>query len=258
MRVSFRVAILTLVLMLLGVSSGILIAFMFSKERDSVYHLKGIYLRDLADATARETGRLPHIAGDLLQECGRLSAAGLLPLDRPEVLARILAERLRAHPNLKWVSYGSEDGRFVGATRAGTNIVLNFSHPAEDGGVPKEFALEASGTLRPFLRDPPLSTPYDARTRDWYRRAVQEPSHIVWLPPYAFSEGVRGVTGARADSPKEGQAPRGVFTADFSLAGVSEYLDTLKVAENGFAVLVDEGGRLLAAPSTNRLSSAGG
>jgi class 3 adenylate cyclase len=257
MRVSFRLAILTLVLMLLGVSSGILIAFMFSKERDSVNHLKGIYLRDLADATARETGRLPHIAGDLLRECGRLSAAGLLPLDRPDVLARTLAERLRIHPSLKWVSYASDDGRFLGATRAGTNIVLNFSHPDENDGIPREFVLEPSGGLRPYLREPALTGAYDPRTREWYRRAVQEPGHIVWLPPYLFAEGVLGVTGALADSPKEGQPARGVFTADFSLEGISEYLDTLKVAEHGFAVLVDEGGRLLAAPSSDRLSRSG-
>jgi class 3 adenylate cyclase len=257
MRVSFRVAILTLVLMLLGVSSGTLIAFMFSKERDSVYHLKGIYLRDLADATARETGRLPQVAGSLLQECARLSAAGLLPLDRPDALARILAERLRSHPNLKWVSYGSDDGRFVGATRAGTNIVLNFSHPAENDGIPKEFVIESSDTLRPFVRERALTNTYDPRTRDWYRRAAQEPTQIVWLPPYAFAEGVLGVTGALADSPKAAQAPRGVFTADFSLDGISAYLDRLKVAENGFAVLVDHGRRLLAAPSADRLSSGG-
>jgi hypothetical protein len=121
------------------------------------------------------------LPGACCGNAGRLSAAGLLPLERPDVLARILAERLRIHPNLKWVSYGNHDGRFVGATRAGTNIVLNFSHPAENGGIPKEFVLKPSGTLRPFVRGRVLSTTYDPRTRDWYRHAAKEPSRVVWL-----------------------------------------------------------------------------
>src|SRR5262249_24479896 len=156
----------------------------------------------------REAGRLPHVAGSLLQECARLSGSGLLPLDRPDALARILAERLRIHPNLKWATYGSDDGRFVQATRAGTHTVQTFSHPPENGGIPKEFVLESSGTLRPFVRERVLTTTYDPRTRDWYRRAVQESTRIVWLPPYAFAEGVLGVTSALADSPKAAQVPR--------------------------------------------------
>jgi class 3 adenylate cyclase len=246
------VAIVVVVVGLLIVTCGSLIAYVLYRGEQSVTLLKNTYLEQVADTTVREVSRLPATAAQVLRvqryhlEHGSYSTA-----DRV-ALARTLAGALQADPDMQWVSYSEEaTGRFMGANRIQSDeIVLNLSDPAENRGVPHELRVD---TLEPYIRTPPLTQPYEPRTREWYQRTVAAPpGTIVWMPPYAFAEGVKGITAAVA-ARDSAQNVLGVCTVDFALTGVAHFLQTIEVGRRGTVMLFDNNGEPLAgAPGPGR------
>ena len=248
----FRVAIVIVVVGLLIVTCGSLIAYVLYRGEQSVELLKSIYLEQVADTTVREVSRLPATAAQVLRvQRYRLERGSYATADGV-ALARALAGALQADPDMQWVSYSEEaTGRFMGANRLqGDEVVLNLSDPGQNRGVPHELRID---TLEPYVRTPPLTEPYEPRTREWYQRTVvAPPGTIVWMSPYAFAEGVKGITAAVA-ARDSAQNVLGVFTVDFALTGVAHFLQTITIGRRGTVVLFDNNGEPLAgAPGPGR------
>jgi Adenylate and Guanylate cyclase catalytic domain len=207
----FRVAIVIVVVGLLIVTCGSLIAYVLYRGEQSVALLKRAYLEQVADIAVREVLRLPTTAAQVLRVQRYRLETGYYSTTDGVVLAQALAGALQADPDMYWVSYSEEaTGRFMGAHRTqGDEVVLNFSDPGQNQGVPHELRAD---TLEPYVRTPPPTEPYEPRTRTWYQRTVAAPpGTIVWMPPYTFAEGVQGVTAAVAA--RDGaQQVLGVFT----------------------------------------------
>ena len=248
----FRVAIVIVVVGLLVVTCGSLIAYVLYRGEQSVELLKSIYLEQVADTTVREVSRLPTTAAQVLRVQRYRLEHGSYSTADGVALARALAGSLQADPDMHWVSYSEEaTGRFIGANRLrGDEVVLNLSDPGQNRGVPHELR---SDTLEPYIRTPPLTAPYEPRTREWYQRTVvAPPGTIVWMPPYAFAEGVKGITAAVA-ARDSAQNVLGVFTVDFALTGVTNFLQTIAIGHRGVVVLFDNNGEPLAgAPGPGR------
>jgi adenylate cyclase len=249
--IPFRVAIVTVVVGLLVVTCGLLITYVLYRGQRSVELLKRDYLEQVVDTMVREVARLPQTAAQVLRIQRYRFESGHYSTDDEIGLARTLAGALQADPDIQWVSY-SEDatGRFMGANRLeGDNFVLNVSDPRQNRGVPREFRVD---TLVPYIRTPPLTEPYEPRTRAWYQRAMTQPGVIVWMPPYVFAEGVKGITAAVAVRDRS-QRVLGVVTVDFALTDIAHFLQTIKIGRRGVVVLFDKGGELLAgAPGPGR------
>ncbi len=179
---------------------------------------------------------------------------GLYSTRDPLSVARALAGVLQTDPDIQWISYSEEaTGRFMGARRLeGTEFILNLSDPRQSGGVPREFRAD---TLAPYQSPTPFEHAYDPRTLDWYRRAVAQPGTLVWMPPYLFTEGVKGLTVAAAARGASGQV-LGVVTVDLALAGITSFLRTVKVGTHGVVVLFDRNGEPLTAASGPGLDAA--
>jgi adenylate cyclase len=248
-RIPFRVVLVTVVVGLLALTCGALITYGLHTNRRNYEILKREYLDQVAQATMREVTQLPRTAAQILRVERRRFESGHHGTRDPVALAGGLAGALQADPDIRWVSYGEANGRFMGAYRlAGEEIVLNVSDPARNGGIPRELR---AATLEPHVQNPPLSQPYDPRTREWYRRAVAAPEAIVWMPPYVFAEGVTGITAATAVTDAR-QRVQGVVTVDFTLAGIARFLERVEIA-HGAAILFDHQGNLLAgAPGPGR------
>ena len=241
---SFRVAIIATVVGLLVVTCGFLLGFGIHAAQKSVGTLKNEYLEQVADTTVREVSRLPDTAEQILRVQRFRFETGLYLTSDPVALARALAGALQTDPDIQWVSY-SEDatGRFMGGRRLeGSTFILNLSDPQRNGGVPWELRAD---TLAPYERPRPIREAYDPRTRDWYQRAVAQAGTVVWMPPYVFTEGVKGMTVTVAILDSAGK-PRGVLTVDFTLAGVANFLRGIKVGEHGIVALFDKDGTTLA------------
>lgn len=254
--IPFRVAIITMVVGLLVVTCGFLLGFGIYTGRKSIAVLKGEYLEQMAKTTAREVSRLPDTAEQILRVQRYRVESGLYSSADPMAMARALSAALQTDPDVQWVSY-SEDatGRFMGARRLqGSEFILNLSDPQQHGGVPREFRAD---TLAPYVTPSSQTKPYDPRPLAWYRRAMDQPGALVWMPPYVFAEGIKGVTVASTAADASGR-PVGVLTVDFALAGIANFLRGLKIGQNGVVVLFDQNGEALAGASGPGLEAATG
>jgi class 3 adenylate cyclase len=243
-QIPFRVVIVTLVVGLLVVTCGALIVYVLHRGQQSVESLKRDYLEQVLDTAVREVGQLPGVAGRLLRVLRFRLERGDYPTADPIAMAKILGAALQADPDIQWVSYSEHaTGRFMGANRLdGDTVLLNVSDPRVNRGVPREFRAD---TLAPHRRTPPLTEPYDPRPRPWYQRAVAQPGTVVWMPPYVFAEGVKGITAAIDAHDGTGRL-QGVLTVDFALRGLAHFLETIRLQRGGVVLLFDQDGAHLA------------
>jgi serine/threonine protein kinase len=205
--------------------------------------------RDIADRTSRSTAQevrsLLDPALPMLEECVSLAEMDLLPVDDPELLALHLVARFRYQKKLSWLSYGDSQGRFTGAWRHSSGrIVIQRSWLDEQGGhVREEFVSGDSERLR-WSDD----WTYDPRTRPFYLLASAS-SKPIWTKPYEwFGDEGLGITAALALRKSGSQEVRGVFTADYHLGTLADFLAKLKLGTQGRAYLLNRDGELLASP----------
>jgi len=253
-RISFRVAIVTAVVGLLVVTSGFLLVYGLSTGARSMNRLKGEYLDQIADTSVREVARLPQTAAQVLRVQRYRIETGFYQLSDPMSVARGFAGALQTDPDILWVSYSeAATGRFIGAHRiTGDEFVLNLSDPRVDRGVPREYRADSGEA---YVRTPPITEPYEPRTRDWYLRGMAAAGSVVWMPPYTFAEGVKGITAAMAVLGREGQV-EGVLTVDFSLVGLQRFLGRIKLGRRGVVALFDSQGALLTGTVSARSEAA--
>lgn len=227
-------------LLLAGILSGY---FLFrSREIQALWN-------DIAQRTARSTAQevrsLLDPAIPMLEECSALAELGLLPMDDSEQLAPHLVARFRFQKKLSWLSYGDDQGRFTGAWRhpSGRIVIQRSWLDAQGGHVREQFADGDRERLR--WED---NWTYDPRTRPFYQLAsgVEVP---VWTKPYEwFGDEGLGITSALAWRPPGSKQVRGVFTADYHLRSLSDFLANLKLGRKGRAYLLSREGELLASP----------
>jgi serine/threonine protein kinase len=205
--------------------------------------------RDIADRTSRSTAQevrsLLDPALPMLEECVSLAEMDLLPVDDPELLAPHLVARFRYQKKLSWLCYGDAQGRFTGAWRHPSGrIVIQRSWLDEQGGhVREEFVSGDKERLR-WSDD----WTYDPRTRPYYLLAAAS-SKPVWTKPYEwFGDEGLGITAALALRKSGSQEVRGVFTADYHLGTLADFLAKLKLGTQGRAYLMNRDGELLASP----------
>jgi adenylate cyclase len=210
----------------------------FSNSRDEIHHFtREEFAQDNAFTAHHVLDFLDDPARRLLDEYTLRATRGMLPLTDLQALGLDLAERLRVHPTLAWISYSdAATGRFVGVwrTREG-DIVLNQNAPGP--GHAREVVVHPDGTLTPYVRKEPAS--YDPREYPWYKNAAGATT-TVWSDPYDFLEGVRGITASRAWRPGDGAPAAGVFTVDFFLRDLAVLLDGIATDSPGLVCAVLE------------------
>jgi adenylate cyclase len=152
---------------------------------------------------------------------------------------------LRAQPELTWVSYGDRDDRFVGAWRgADGGIYVNRSGPHDGGRIRLEEDRLLEDGRRVAVRRSDDHR-YRPTQRPFYR-AAEARRDAVWTEPYEFyASGGPGLTCAAPVLDATG-AVRGVFTVDFSIARLAEFLDAVSVSPRGRILLATREGMLLA------------
>lgn len=176
-------------------------------------------------------------------------------LDRePEALAQGFVAVLRANPDFAWVSYGAQDGSFVGATRSDGALLTNRSVIHADGRTELwEHEVLEGGALR--LRRHEEDSGYDPRTRPFYELARAR-GRRTWTPPYVFfDEGIPGITCATPHL-VQGEL-RGVITVDFDLNSLSEMVSELRLSEHGSVFVFTPDGTMLAHPTLRLVAEHG-
>jgi sigma-B regulation protein RsbU (phosphoserine phosphatase) len=170
-----------------------------------------------------------------------------LAIDDTDHLARQLTAVLRANPDLTWVSFGDESGTFTGAYRTSEGVVRVNQSSVDSSGktLVREHNVLPNGAWQLHRED--KDSGYDPRQRPFYLKA-KEAGHLVWLPPYIFyDQGVPGITCADPVYDATGKL-RGVFTVDFDLNALSDFVSTVVVSPHSRTFICTSDGLLLAHP----------
>ena len=86
---------------------------------------------------------------------------------------------------------------------------------------------------------------YDPRKRGWYALAVKNPDKVVITEPYLDAATNTPMITTAATCSKNGKI-YGVAAVDLSLEEVTQKIESAKIGENGFAVLIHSDGTILA------------
>jgi class 3 adenylate cyclase/GAF domain-containing protein len=93
---------------------------------------------------------------------------------------------------------------------------------------------------------------YDPRNRPWYIGALKS-RQVHWTDFYIFfTDQKYGITVSIPIIGPDDQV-RGVLGLDITLQKISEFLDTLKIGENGRAIIINEDGELVAHPEIEKM-----
>ena len=104
-----------------------------------------------------------------------------------------------------------------------------------------------SGISYDYSRDNDLTTNYDPRQRDWYKKAMAQKGNIVWIGTYTDSAGKLEITCAKAFKDTNGNFI-GVVATDIVLSQVIDKIIGLRIGSNGYAFLLDNKGAYIAHP----------
>lgn len=217
--------------------------------------LAGALFREVSGHAVTHTRSFVLRAAPLVESLQHLGATGLA-LDEPDRLARQLLAFLQGNPGLSWVSYGNEAGTFTGAYRpVEGGLRINQSRIVDGRTRLVENDVLPDGSWRPARQEE--DSGYDPRTRPFYQKA-KEQGRLVWIPPYVFyNQGVPGISCA-APLKDDAGGLQGVFSVDFDLNALSEFVAGLSVSEHSDVFLFTSDERLLAHKSQRLPAARGG
>ncbi|MDJ0847463.1 MAG: SpoIIE family protein phosphatase [Kiloniellales bacterium] len=248
--ISIRQLLLRILLVLIGLLGAGAMATTFLGA--------GRLIDSLANATMSRTiestrARLDGFFGPVqaeLEVLRDLGEGGLLPLDDPERLTRLLVALLRNHEQTTGLILANEDGREHMITRTEETWGERRIFPPGGEALWREWTDE-----EPTPRERREPTDYDPRERPWFRLAEARPGQISWTAPYLFFLSQRpGLTVSVRFEDPEGVAH--VVGYDVRLREVSEFTETLRPTANGVAFVVTRDGRLVGLPAIDRFASA--
>lgn len=100
------------------------------------------------------------------------------------------------------------------------------------------------------------SDTFDPRARPWYKGAIAA-TDVYWTGVYIFfSDQKPGITVSKSVKDQNGKFR--VFGVDITLQELSRFLATLEIGASGRAVILDDGGNVIAAPDMTSLARQNG
>jgi len=174
---------------------------------------------------------------------------GTLNLDDANATASHLWQQIQAFELMSLIYVGRANGEYLGASRDGKQITVDFVSTKTDGyyyaylpdkrGFPAQ--LVSSVTDRR----------YDPRKRPWYESTVKAQKPI-WSPVYTFfNPPSLGITATNPLYDESGNLTA-IFATDLSLLTISEFLRELKVGKTGQSFVIERSGTLIATSTTDK------
>ena len=97
-----------------------------------------------------------------------------------------------------------------------------------------------------------VDSSYDPRSRPWYKSAIKDINEVVITEPYEDINKKGSFVITFAKSVKDlSNKPIGVAGIDIGLEDLFNKIKAVKIGENGFAVLIDNNGKILVAKDMN-------
>lgn len=243
---SFRVGLVALVIVQILLAVAIVTWLSFAAERRAVRELASQLHGEVAFRVQEHLAsflEMPEVINSINTDD---AVSGRLDTHDWKGLERYFWRRSQEFKGVGTIGFGSPKGGFVGANAAQSYIVTTGT---PGGRVLRRYACDSEGRRGALLLQP--ADAYDARTRAWYRTALQV-GHPTWTD---VTESVgRFRLDASAVSPCRDRSGHllGVFLVDVSLSQIGTFLRQLDIEGSGQAFIFDRSGYLIAASSGER------
>ncbi|QNK89072.1 methyl-accepting chemotaxis protein [Sporosarcina sp. resist] len=99
----------------------------------------------------------------------------------------------------------------------------------------------------------PVKAGFDARDRPWYTAAIEEPGEVKLTSAYEAT-GIEGIIVSNVVSIEKDGKQTGVLGLDVSLEGLTGIIKEISIGKNGYVILVQEDGTILAHPKNPDLN----
>lgn len=162
-----------------------------------------------------------------------------------------MQRQLTIFDGLSGICWGDAEGRAVWLVEYPGEPEREFGiRDDETGGRIHLYAVSPQGVTDP---EPRRRLEYDPRDRPWYKTgaaALDSESAAAWTAPYPWTRGdgsgvTLGISHPRAIKDPSG-ALRGVLDTELELQQLSTFLASLRIAQTGFAFIIDRSGALVA------------
>ncbi len=247
----------TLILSMCGVvvlAGAMIIVVADRSGRSGTRVLVDSLFREVSGHAVTQTGDFVGRAAPVAESLQRLARQGLA-LDEPDRLAHQLGAFLEGNPGMTQILYADETGEYTGTWRERDGR-LRVRRAHIDGGRTRqtEYEVGADGSWTVLKRSDDEG--YDPRTRPFYLLA-RDKGRLAWTPPYMFfTQGVPGVSCVIPLNDAGGRL-RGVFSVEFDLNALSEFVSALSVSEHSRVVLFMPDQTLLAYANQRDLRARG-
>jgi phosphoserine phosphatase RsbU/P len=223
-------------------------------NRASTNALVDSLFREVSNDAATQTKDFVSRAAPVAQSLVQLADHGLA-IDDLDRLAPQLLAFLQGNPGMTWVLYGDESGDYTGATRIDSGkLHIERTHLVDGHTHLTEYEVQNDGKWKVFQQDNDRG--YDPRQRPFYLLA-KEKGRLAWTAPYMFfSQGVPGISCVVPLNDSAGKL-RGVFSVEFDLNALSEFIGRLSISEHSRLFLFTPEQTLLAHPNQRNLKGNG-
>ena len=238
--------------------TGVVVVFVADQNsRRSTATMVDALFREVSGHAASQTKDFVLRAAPVAQSLEQLADQGLA-LDDLDKLAPQLLAFLKGNSGLTWVLYGDEaSGDYTGATRLRDGgLHIERTHIVDGKTHLTESEVQPDGSWKIVRQVDNYG--YDPRKRPFYILA-KEKGHLAWTPPYMFfTQGLPGIScviPVKKPGPQGGL--RGVFSVEFDLNALSEFVSALSVSEHSRVFLFTPDQTLLAHPNQRNLVGKG-
>jgi serine phosphatase RsbU (regulator of sigma subunit) len=224
-------------------------------SRASTRILVDSLFREVSGHAVSQTRDFIQRAAPVAESLAQLADHGLA-LDDPERLAPQLLAFLKGNPGLTRVLYADESGDRISAARLDEGH-LRIERSRIAGGKTRltEHDVQPDATWTLAREDD--QSDYDPRHRPFYVLA-KEQGTLAWTPPYLFfSRPIPGISCVIPVKTASG-ALRGVFSVEFDLNALSQFVSALAVSEHSRVFVFTPDQTLLAHPNQRGLAGAKG
>lgn len=167
-----------------------------------------------------------------------------------EHLGRYFLNQIKVHGHLTYISFGSREGWYVGASRNPADGVVRLALCKEPGTPFIHYELDpgdlATMDLLRLKESNRSAEPYDPRLRPWYIQALERPQGPSWYPVYQYTSDWGLGTGISQAVHDAAGNLVGVATADIALAELSDLLESNPIGKTGYSVIVEASGKVIA------------
>jgi adenylate cyclase len=252
--VPFRPTLIALVVVVVAVGTGgiSISSYVSGKQRAR------LLWRELSGHLAREAMHqslrflepaVPYVEQNRLEV-----SSGRLDLSDEKALLRHLKAALESHPSFTWSSFGRADGTYFTVWHDDTGTLrteIRRSHPSGPTEV-ESYVWRSEGD--PEI-DKRTQSDYQPLKRPWYLAAASDDHDLGhWGQPYLFASNHHpGVIYSRREV-VDGVV-RGVWTAEWELSHLDDFLARLRVIERGLVYIVTPEGDVVGHPLGHQIVS---